>query len=118
VAHTTAKNLDLSCVQTLVIDEADLVLSFGYGDTIRSIFNHLPKTCQHFCMFATLSQELEALNATVLHNLAIVKLEEGDADGKLQHYYLRVGGIYKDLLLYALLKFGVVHGKVISLSIQ
>lgn len=114
VAHLEAGNLKLKdSVQTLVIDEADLVLSFGYGEDIRTIFNHLPKACQSFCMSATLSPELEKLKKSVLHNPAVVKLEEGETDGKLQQYFLSVPAADKDLLLYALIKLGVVQGKVI-----
>ncbi|TYZ60929.1 hypothetical protein PybrP1_004332 [[Pythium] brassicae (nom. inval.)] len=114
VAHLEAGNIKLKdSVQTLVIDEADLVLSFGYGEDIRTIFNHLPKACQSFCMSATLSPELEKLKKSVLHNPAVVKLEEGATDGKLQQYFLAVPAADKDLLLYALIKLGVVQGKVI-----
>ncbi|KAL3671775.1 hypothetical protein V7S43_003684 [Phytophthora oleae] len=114
VAHLGAGNLSLKdSVQTVVIDEADLVLSFGYGEDIRTIFNALPKACQTFCMSATLSPELEKLKRSVLHNPAVVKLEEGATDGKLQQFYLPVKPADKDLLLYALLRLGVVSGKVI-----
>ncbi|RLN62642.1 hypothetical protein BBJ29_001001 [Phytophthora kernoviae] len=114
VAHLEAGNLTLKdSVQTVVIDEADLVLSFGYGEDVRTIFNALPKACQTFCMSATLSPELEKLKKSVLHNPAVVKLEEGATDGKLQQFYLPVKESDKDLLLYALLRLGVVHGKVI-----
>lgn len=114
VAHLEAGNLTLkNSVQTVVIDEADLVLSFGYGEDIRMIYNALPKACQTFCMSATLSPELEKLKRSVLHNPAVVKLEEGATDGKLQQFYLPVKSGDKDLLLYALLRLGVVSGKVI-----
>ncbi|CAI5726680.1 unnamed protein product [Hyaloperonospora brassicae] len=114
VAHLDAGNLTLKdSVQTVVIDEADLVLSFGYGEDIRTIVNALPKACQTFCMSATLSPELETLKRSVLHNPAVVKLEEGATDGKLQQFYLPVKAADKDLLLYALLRLGVVSGKVI-----
>uniref|UniRef100_M4BKX7 RNA helicase n=1 Tax=Hyaloperonospora arabidopsidis (strain Emoy2) TaxID=559515 RepID=M4BKX7_HYAAE len=114
VAHLEAGNLTLKdSVQTVVIDEADLVLSFGYGEDIRKIVNALPKACQTFCMSATLSPELETLKRSVLHNPAVVKLEEGATDGKLQQFYLPVKAADKDLLLYALLRLGVVSGKVI-----
>ncbi|OQS04721.1 DEAD/DEAH box RNA helicase [Thraustotheca clavata] len=114
VIHLEAGNVDLkSSVHTIVMDEADLVLSFGYGEDVKKIFNALPKICQHFFMSATLSPELDALKKVVLHNPAIVKLEEGHTDGKLQQYYLPVPQKDKDLLVYALIKFGVIHGKVI-----
>ncbi|KDO35547.1 hypothetical protein SPRG_18795 [Saprolegnia parasitica CBS 223.65] len=114
VVHLEAGNVDLkSSVHTVVMDEADLVLSFGYGEDVKKIFNALPKICQHFFMSATLSPELDALKKAVLHNPAVVKLEEGHSDGKLQQYYLPVVKKDKDLLAYALIKLGVIHGKVI-----
>ena len=54
-------------VETLVVDEADLVLSFGYADDIRSVTKRLPKICQGFLMSATLSPELQDLKRVVLH---------------------------------------------------
>ncbi|KAI9918290.1 hypothetical protein PsorP6_011706 [Peronosclerospora sorghi] len=114
VTHLEASNLTLKdSVDTVVIDEADLVLSFGYGENIRTIFNALPKACQTFCMSATLSPELDKLKRSVLHNPAVVKLEEGATDGKLQQLYSSVKSFDKDFLLYALLRLGVVSGKVI-----
>lgn len=54
-------------VETLVVDEADLVLSFGYSEDIRVVTKCLPKICQGFLMSATLSAELEDLKRVVLH---------------------------------------------------
>ncbi|KAI9922206.1 hypothetical protein PsorP6_002414 [Peronosclerospora sorghi] len=71
VTHLEAGNLNLKdSVDTVVIDEADLVLSFGYGENIRTIFNALPKACQTFCMSATLSPDLEKLK----HSAYLLKL--------------------------------------------
>jgi superfamily II DNA/RNA helicase len=40
-------------LQTLVIDEADLVLLNGYGDDIRTVIHELPTICQVWrCAFA------------------------------------------------------------------
>lgn len=50
-----------------MVDEADLVLSFGYADDIRAVTKCLPKICQGFLMSATLSAELEDLKRVVLH---------------------------------------------------
>lgn len=114
VTHIEAGNVQLQdSVKTLVMDEADLVLSFGYEKDIRTIFTHLPKTCQSFFMSATLSPELNQLKRAVLHNPAIVKLEEASTDGKLQQFYVRIPSSDKDLLLYALLKLGILAGKVL-----
>lgn len=43
-------------LQNLVIDEADLVLSFGYEDDLRKILSYLPKIYQSFLMSATFTK--------------------------------------------------------------
>ena len=50
------QNLNIATtLETLVVDEADLVLSFGYEDDLRRLLPHLPKVVQTFLMSATLS---------------------------------------------------------------
>ena len=80
--------LDLTCIHTIVVDEADLVLSYGYEQDVKTVFTTLPKICQSFLMSATLSPELDALKRTLLHNAATVKLEEGAADGNLKQFFI------------------------------
>jgi ATP-dependent RNA helicase DDX56/DBP9 len=43
-------------LQSLVIDEADLVLSFGYEEDLRKLLTFLPSVYQSYLMSATLSQ--------------------------------------------------------------
>jgi ATP-dependent RNA helicase DDX56/DBP9 len=45
-----------SHLKSFVIDEADLVLSFGYEDDIKSIMTHMPRAYQSFLMSATLTE--------------------------------------------------------------
>ncbi len=47
MGHLDAGNLELTeCLETIVVDEADLVLSFGYRDEMRSITARLPNIYQ------------------------------------------------------------------------
>lgn len=41
----------------VVIDEADLVMDYGYEDDMKVIKTYLPRICQGFLMSATLSDE-------------------------------------------------------------
>ncbi|CAM9440448.1 unnamed protein product [Ascophyllum nodosum] len=113
VAHLKAGNVELKdTVETLVVDEADLVLSFGYSDDIRTLTKSLPKICQGFLMSATLSPELEDLKRVVLHSPAILKLEEGSRDGRLTQFYLPLREKEdKFLVVFAFLKLGLLEGK-------
>ncbi|CAN0409032.1 unnamed protein product, partial [Discosporangium mesarthrocarpum] len=111
VAHLKTGNVELrDTVETLVVDEADLVLSFGYSENITEITSHLPKICQGFLMSATLSPELEELKRVVLHSPAILKLEEGRQDGKLTQFYLPLANNNdKYLVVFAFVKLGLLE---------
>ena len=62
--------LSLSLLESLVIDEADLVLSYGHDEDIRSIMDgsFLPKVYQSFLMSATMTKDVEQLKGLVLRN--------------------------------------------------
>jgi len=114
------RTLKLS-VESLVIDEADLVLSFGYANDVSGIIKYLPKICQGFLMSATLSPELNSLKRIVLHSPAVLKLEEehetqnngsdSKKEGNLSQFYLPLPHKDKNLVLYVFLKLGVLRGK-------
>lgn len=57
-------------LETLVIDEADLILSYGHDQDVRQIFSggHLPKLFQSLLMSATMTEDVEALKGLVLRN--------------------------------------------------
>ena len=73
VSHLEAQNLDLKeGVETLVIDEADLVLSFGYADDVQKLTGFLPAICQCFLMSATLSPDLRSLQSVMLNSPVMI----------------------------------------------
>lgn len=62
--------MSLAALDSLVIDEADLVLSYGHDEDIRSILNgsFMPKVYQSFLMSATMTKDVEQLKGLVLRN--------------------------------------------------
>jgi len=74
----------------LVIDEADLVLSYGYEDDLQGVSKALPKGLQTFLMSATLTTEVETLKSLFCRNPAVLRLEDVDAKGDgLTQYCVR-----------------------------
>ena len=61
-----------------MIDEADLILSYGHSSDMKVIAKSMPKVCQTLLMSATLSSELDDLRRVVLHSPAILKLQEAE----------------------------------------
>ena len=65
-----SKVLSLSLLESLVIDEADLILSYGHDEDVRQIFSggYLPKVYQSFLMSATMTEDVELLKGLALRN--------------------------------------------------
>jgi len=100
-----------SSVETLVIDEADLVLSFGHEKALHEIVKALPKIYQGFLMSATLSPEIDAIKKVVLHSPVILKLEEDeneDLNRRLKQFYLCLPKKDKGLVVYVFLKVSII----------
>ncbi|XP_070539985.1 probable ATP-dependent RNA helicase DDX56 [Ptychodera flava] len=116
LAHIQAKNLALqNSLEMLVIDEADLLFSFGYEDDLRSLLNHLPKIYQAFLMSATLGDDVLSLKKLILHNPVILKLEESQLpeSNRLTQYHIKCKEDDKFLLIYTLIKLRLIRGKTI-----
>ncbi|XP_063433456.1 probable ATP-dependent RNA helicase DDX56 [Mytilus trossulus] len=116
LAHIQAGNLSIKdTLEMLVIDEADLVFSFGYEDDVKAIMKQLPKIYQAFLMSATLSDDVLSLKKLVLHNAVILKLEESQLpeSSQLTQYHIKCEEEDKFTLICALLKLGLVRGKSI-----
>jgi ATP-dependent RNA helicase DDX56/DBP9 len=73
-------------LDSLVIDEADLILSYGHDQDMRSVLSaenaYLPTVFQSFLMSATMTKDVEALKGLVLRNPAILRLEEDEDEAR------------------------------------
>ncbi|KAI5235653.1 probable ATP-dependent RNA helicase DDX56 isoform X1 [Manis pentadactyla] len=101
-------------LELLVVDEADLLFSFGFEEEVKSLLCHLPRIYQAFLMSATFNEDVQALKELVLHNPVTLKLQESQLPGpdQLEQYQVVCGTEEeKFLLLYALLKLSLIRGK-------
>ncbi|THU86224.1 DEAD-domain-containing protein [Dendrothele bispora CBS 962.96] len=109
-----SKTLIVSSLDSLVIDEADLILSYGHDDDIRQIFSgpYLPKVYQSFLMSATMTEDVELLKGLTLRSPAILKLEANEDEAALlSQYAVKCSEVDKFLLTYVILKLKLVKGK-------
>ncbi|KAF7216791.1 probable ATP-dependent RNA helicase DDX56 [Nothobranchius furzeri] len=116
LAHLNAQNLVLhSCLEMMVVDEADLLFSFGFEADLKNLLCHLPKIYQSFLMSATFSEEVQALKELLLHNPVILKLQGSQLpdSSQLQQYTIKCEEEDKFLLIYTLLKLQLVRGKTL-----
>ncbi|XP_035523541.1 probable ATP-dependent RNA helicase DDX56 [Morone saxatilis] len=116
LAHLSAQNLVLhSSLETLVVDEADLLFSFGFEADLKNLLCHLPKIYQSFLMSATLTEDVQALKELLLHNPVILKLQGSQLpdSSQLQQYSIKCEEEDKFLLIYTLLRLRLVQGKTL-----
>lgn len=93
LTHLTGKSLELKeSLEILIIDEADLVFSFGFEDDLKKMMGYLPKMHQSILASATLSEDVLELKKLVLHNPVVLKLQEPliPPSCQLSHYVIRV----------------------------
>ncbi|KAL0258287.1 ATP-dependent DNA/RNA helicase [Diplodia seriata] len=112
--NLNAAALSLDQLAHLVIDEADLVLSYGYDDDLESISKSIPKGTQTFLMSATLSSDLDDLKGLFCRDPVLLELDEEEKDeGKVSQYIVKCAEDEKFLLIYAIFMLKLVKGKVI-----
>ncbi|KAK9857856.1 hypothetical protein MYU51_020175 [Penicillium brevicompactum] len=113
-SNVNSSALSLDKVTHLVIDEADLVLSYGYDDDINALSKAIPRGAQTFLMSATLTSEVDTLKDLYCRNPVILKLEEKEEKGAgVSQFVVRCAEDEKFLLTYVIFKLQLIKGKVI-----
>ena len=80
--------LSLEKLTHLVLDEADLLLSYGYNDDLSNIAQSLPKGAQKILMSATLTPDVDTLKGLFCRNPVLLDLEEPEAEGEGASHYV------------------------------
>lgn len=114
-AHSLSdSSLSLGQVSSLVIDEADLVLSYGYDEDLQILSRAMPRGVQTTLMSATLTIDVDALKGLFCRDPVVVDLQETatSANGITQ-YTVKCSEDDKFLLVYVMFKLKLVKGKCI-----
>ncbi|KAJ1930717.1 ATP-dependent DNA/RNA helicase, partial [Tieghemiomyces parasiticus] len=103
-----------STLEYLVIDEADLMLSFGYANELSQLTRYLPRICQTLLFSATLTQEIEDLQQVLLRNPVVLKIDDAALRKRtLTQYSIKASEEDKFLLLYVIMKLQLLPGKCV-----
>ncbi|KAJ5716927.1 ATP-dependent RNA helicase dbp9 [Penicillium malachiteum] len=114
LANVNNSALSLEQLTHLVIDEADLVLSYGYDEDINALSKAIPRGVQTFLMSATLTSEVDTLKSLFCRSPVILKLEDKEEKGAgVSQFVVKCAEDEKFLLTYVIFKLQLVKGKVI-----
>ncbi|VAH94766.1 unnamed protein product [Triticum turgidum subsp. durum] len=113
----------------MILDEADLLLSYRCEDDLKALVPHIPRSCQSILMSATSSPDIDKLTKLLLHNPFVLTLTEvGHAKDdvvprNVQQFWIKLPPIFcpqiscsaKDKMLYilSLLKLELIQKKVL-----
>ena len=88
--HLGTSALSLEGLSILAIDEADLVLSYGYEDDLKNIAQSIPNGVQTLLMSATLTAEVDTLKTLYCRDPVVVEAESQQADdGGITQYIVK-----------------------------
>ncbi len=103
--HANKKNIDLSNIEMLVLDEADRMLDMGFIHDIKKIFALLPKQRQNLLFSATFSKEIQTLADSLLNQPELIEVaQRNKTSERVQQRVHLVRSDHKRAMLSTLIK--------------
>ncbi len=102
--HISRNSIDLSRINTLVLDEADRMLDMGFRDDVEKIITNCPKKRQTMLFSATISEDIVYLAKRYMYEPMEISAEPLVDPSKLEQVYYDVEDSLKYSLLMHLLK--------------
>jgi len=104
--HLGNGRMDLRDVGSLVLDEADEMLSLGFWPDMREIGTYLPEKRQSHLFSATIPEKVRSLSRFFLTDAEFVAVDDGlSAPQQIEHYYYVCSANEKEALLARILEF-------------
>ena len=102
--HMNQRHIDISTLETLIVDEADRMFDMGFLPDLRRIVRQLPKQRQTLLFSATMPEEIRRLATDMLNNAVTVQVDHTKPVATIAHALYPVPQHLKTALLKDLLK--------------
>ncbi|MEJ2039167.1 MAG: DEAD/DEAH box helicase, partial [Desulfosarcinaceae bacterium] len=104
IDHIQRGNVDFSCLDVLVVDEADQMLDMGFLPDIRRILKHIPRQRQTLMFSATMLPEIRRLADEILRQPVTVQIGDTAPASTVSHTHFPVAQSLKTSLLLRILE--------------
>ncbi|MEZ8041626.1 ATP-dependent RNA helicase DbpA [Vibrio sp. 1F263] len=90
--HLERDRIDLSELNTLVLDEADRMLEMGFQDALDAVIEAAPKDRQTLLFSATFPKQIKSVADRIMNNPEMVKVESTHDHSSIQQHFYKVEG--------------------------
>ncbi|PMN24938.1 ATP-dependent RNA helicase DbpA [Vibrio splendidus] len=90
--HLERERIDLSELNTLVLDEADRMLEMGFQDALDAVIEAAPKDRQTLLFSATFPKQIKSVADRIMNNPEMVKVESTHDHSSIQQHFYKVEG--------------------------
>jgi len=111
--HLSRSTLDLSGLETLVLDEADRMLDMGFYDEIINIINNTPKTRQTLMFSATYPNAIKKMCRSIQRDPVMVKVDTEHENNVIEQLFYLTNNYQRKEVLLALLSHHQLESTVI-----
>ncbi|MDQ8039416.1 MAG: DEAD/DEAH box helicase, partial [Rickettsiella sp.] len=111
--HINRRNIDLSHLEMLVLDEADQMFDFGFFPTIRKILGYLPKKRQSLLFSATMPKAIRGMAEEILINPVPIQIGELKPANTVEQKLYPITETLKTELLIRILQINLTESVLI-----
>ncbi|TKF57875.1 ATP-dependent RNA helicase DbpA, partial [Vibrio kanaloae] len=90
--HLEKDRIDLSELNTLVLDEADRMLEMGFQDALDAVIEAAPKERQTLLFSATFPKQIKSVADRIMRDPEMVKVESTHDHSSIQQHFYKVEG--------------------------
>jgi len=90
--HLEKGRIDLSELNTLVLDEADRMLDMGFQDALDAVINEAPKDRQTLLFSATFPKTIKSIADRIMKQPEMVKVESTHDHSSIQQHFYKLEG--------------------------